>query len=188
MEQKYIALKETERLQNLPYESYGEYLLDDSNTPWLAEILTELCDYDPEDQEFITQPTTLKANFQIKRDINQRYKDYLLIHAEIEASYYTQCSRCLMPALEHIDFKFQIGFIHEKFENLEELFEQDTCILENDEYELYFYNKHNIPFKECVREQIMMNLIPYPLHHPDCKGLCPQCGQNLNIKDCTHSK
>ena len=68
MEQKYIALKETERLRNLPYENYGEYLLDDSNTPWLAEILTELCDYDPEDQEFITQPTTLMASFQIKRD------------------------------------------------------------------------------------------------------------------------
>ena len=39
---------------------------------------------------------------------------------------------------------------------------------------------------EEVREAMLLVLQERPLCRPDCKGLCPRCGQNLNEKDCGH--
>jgi uncharacterized protein len=35
-----------------------------------------------------------------------------------------------------------------------------------------------------IREDILLDLPAYPVCKPDCKGLCPQCGKNLNGGDC----
>jgi len=37
-----------------------------------------------------------------------------------------------------------------------------------------------------IREAVMLALPERALCRPDCKGLCPKCGQNLNEKDCGH--
>jgi len=36
-----------------------------------------------------------------------------------------------------------------------------------------------------LREQAWVVIPMKPLCDPDCKGLCPQCGANLNIESCT---
>jgi len=36
-----------------------------------------------------------------------------------------------------------------------------------------------------LREQAWVALPMKPLCRPDCKGLCPQCGANLNLESCT---
>jgi len=35
-----------------------------------------------------------------------------------------------------------------------------------------------------LREQIWVNLPMKPLCRPDCKGICPECGANLNLEPC----
>jgi DUF177 domain-containing protein len=35
-----------------------------------------------------------------------------------------------------------------------------------------------------VREQVLLALTDRPLCREDCRGLCPQCGANLNEKVC----
>lgn len=35
-----------------------------------------------------------------------------------------------------------------------------------------------------VRESILLSLPMKPLCNPDCKGLCPYCGKDLNIESC----
>jgi uncharacterized protein len=35
-----------------------------------------------------------------------------------------------------------------------------------------------------IREDILLRLPNFPLCSPDCKGLCPQCGANLNEGTC----
>ncbi len=37
---------------------------------------------------------------------------------------------------------------------------------------------------EDIREAIMLNLPHFPLCSEECKGLCPQCGKNLNNGSC----
>jgi uncharacterized protein len=44
----------------------------------------------------------------------------------------------------------------------------------------------HIDLAPLVREYALLEIPISPICRPDCKGLCPQCGQNLNEKDCGH--
>lgn len=37
-----------------------------------------------------------------------------------------------------------------------------------------------------IREYAILEIPISPLHDPNCKGLCPVCGENLNERDCGH--
>ena len=39
-----------------------------------------------------------------------------------------------------------------------------------------------------LREYALLEVPINPLHAPECKGLCIECGQDLNVKDCGHSQ
>jgi len=43
-----------------------------------------------------------------------------------------------------------------------------------------------IDLESLIREYALLEVPIKPLHDPDCKGLCPVCGQDLNIADCGH--
>jgi len=43
-----------------------------------------------------------------------------------------------------------------------------------------------IDLEPMARDAIVLSLPLNPLCTADCKGLCPQCGQNLNDADCGH--
>ena len=36
-----------------------------------------------------------------------------------------------------------------------------------------------------IREDVLLGIPDYPSCSPDCKGLCPRCGRNLNHGECT---
>jgi uncharacterized protein len=65
--------------------------------------------------------------------------------------------------------------------------------------ELYAFNKKSvsesglllpddmhIDLAPLLREYALLEIPISPLHSPECKGLCPVCGQDLNIRDCGH--
>jgi uncharacterized protein len=43
-----------------------------------------------------------------------------------------------------------------------------------------------IDLEPLIREYALLEIPINPICKPDCKGLCPVCGQDLNIKDCGH--
>ena len=47
-----------------------------------------------------------------------------------------------------------------------------------------------IDITEGIRETLILNLPPFPLCDDACKGLCPQCGKNMNqaVCDCLAQK
>jgi uncharacterized protein len=65
--------------------------------------------------------------------------------------------------------------------------------------ELYAFNKKSvsesglllpedahIDLAPLLREYALLEIPINPLHDPNCKGLCPVCGQDLNVRDCGH--
>ncbi|NJC97258.1 MAG: hypothetical protein C3F07_13240 [Anaerolineales bacterium] len=67
--------------------------------------------------------------------------------------------------------------------------------------ELYAFNKKSvsesglllpesaqIELAPLLREYALLEIPINPLHSPDCKGLCIECGQDLNVRDCGHSQ
>ncbi len=91
----------------------------------------------------------------------------------------TECSRCLRSVPWTIAIEFSVSFVTpENFTSAKErevsAADLDTDVLEDDSIEI----------KEIAREQILLNLPEQVLCIPDCKGLCPQCGADLNLLDC----
>lgn len=46
----------------------------------------------------------------------------------------------------------------------------------------------NIDFAPTLREYLMLEIPIKVLCRPDCKGLCVECGENLNERACEHQK
>ena len=78
------------------------------------------------------------------------------------------CDRCLMPVRVSVDFK-----LNEKFSS-------------NASYdeEIETFSGDSIDLTSTVFRNILASMPMKVVCSNDCKGLCPVCGQNLNIKDC----
>jgi uncharacterized protein len=50
--------------------------------------------------------------------------------------------------------------------------------------EVYGYTGEQIELTEMLREQIILAAPMQPLCRRDCRGLCPVCGQDLNVRAC----
>ena len=53
-----------------------------------------------------------------------------------------------------------------------------------DEVERYVIQDGCVDLGGLLREQVILSVPIQPLCAPDCKGLCAQCGENLNVKSC----
>ena len=56
--------------------------------------------------------------------------------------------------------------------------------VEDDDLETSYYGDDQIDLSELMREQFYLVLPMKPLCTEDCKGLCAQCGTNLNTGTC----
>jgi len=56
--------------------------------------------------------------------------------------------------------------------------------LNEEDLDLSFYEGDCIDLSPLVREQLLLALPTRPLCREACKGLCPQCGANLNLQTC----
>jgi len=93
------------------------------------------------------------------------------VRGEISATIEGRCYRCLSKTqLEvRLDYSFKFSEKPEKFEDEDEVF-----IIEEDTLDL------TTP----VINEIILNLPSKILCSPDCRGLCPYCGADLNLGDC----
>ena len=53
-----------------------------------------------------------------------------------------------------------------------------------DETEIGYYQKDSLLLEDVLREQVVLSLPVRTLCKPDCKGLCPRCGENRNSGAC----
>ena len=57
-----------------------------------------------------------------------------------------------------------------------------------DEMGLILPESAQIDLAPILREYALLEVPIKPLHDPECKGLCIECGQDLNLEDCGHSQ
>jgi uncharacterized protein len=93
------------------------------------------------------------------------------------------CSRCLKP----LDELVEIGF-EEEFQNvLDPRTGAPTPKDEIDSDAFLIDERHTLDLSEAVRQYREVSLLMKPLCRPDCKGLCPVCGADLNEAACGHN-
>jgi uncharacterized protein len=57
--------------------------------------------------------------------------------------------------------------------------------MDDEDLETSYYRDDQIDLSELLREQFYLALPMKPLCRDDCRGLCPECGINLNAGTCT---
>lgn len=89
-----------------------------------------------------------------------------------------ECDRCLEPAPYAIDTDFVLYY-----RPVEEGY-GDEKALDAGEAEMGFYEGDGLELNDVLREQVYLALPMQRLCKPDCKGICPECGQNRNQTEC----
>jgi Predicted metal-binding, possibly nucleic acid-binding protein len=112
----------------------------------------------------VNSPITVKASI-------TNTGDYLLAEGGIKAELTLECSRCTekfnYTAESHFEEKFSNS--HDKMEN-----DEDIIIFEGD----------SIDLTDVVIGNLLLSLPMKYICSENCKGLCPQCGKNINTGKC----
>jgi len=96
----------------------------------------------------------------------------LLVEGEFTGSIQLECVRCLSEYIQplHWEFTELYAFTRDNITESGLLVPEDA----------------HIDLQPLVRDFALLEIPIKPLCKLDCKGLCPECGQNLNEKDCGH--
>jgi len=94
----------------------------------------------------------------------------LYLELDANVSFETQCARCLDTVSENMSFDINEVFSKTASEN-----DDDVTVLESGNIDL-----------DDVVEKAFVGMLPISyLCSEDCKGLCPDCGCNLNRETCS---
>jgi uncharacterized protein len=90
------------------------------------------------------------------------------------------CARCLEPVAHDVARKFDLLYRPQGTDaRAEELSVTDA------EAEIGYYRGNGVQLEDVLREQVLLALPLKLLCREQCKGLCPQCGKNLNAESCS---
>ncbi len=93
-----------------------------------------------------------------------------------------QCARCLEPVSQEITREFEL-----LYRPLGTDAGRDELSVTDAEAEIGYYQGEGLLLEDVLREQVLLALPLKVTCREDCKGLCPQCGKNLNEQQCSCS-
>ena len=96
----------------------------------------------------------------------------LVVQGRFSAETVLECVRCLKEFTHPLDWEFTELYAFNR-----KSVSESGLLLPDDMH---------IDLAPLLREYALLEVPISPLHSPDCKGLCPVCGQDLNIRDCGH--
>ncbi|MDR3764455.1 MAG: DUF177 domain-containing protein [Acidobacteriota bacterium] len=89
------------------------------------------------------------------------------------------CARCLEPVTIPVSRSFDLLYRPLKGEKRAE-----EVSIHEAETEIGFYSGEGMELEDALREQVLLAVPIKVLCREDCKGLCPVCGVNRNLKSC----
>lgn len=101
-----------------------------------------------------------------------RTQQGLLLQGDFEGRVQLECVRCLIPFTQELKWTFSDLYAFDK-NNM-----SDSGLLVPEDAQ--------INLEPLLREYALLEFPINPICKPDCKGLCPVCGEDLNLADCGH--
>jgi uncharacterized protein len=103
-----------------------------------------------------------------------RTQQGLVVQGHFSGDTTLQCVRCLKDFSHHMEWEFtELYAFNEKSVS---------------ESGLILPESAQIDLAPLIREYALLEIPISPIHDPNCKGLCIECGQDLNITDCGHNQ
>ena len=103
-----------------------------------------------------------------------RTREGVLLQAQLQGEIEVQCTRCLSDMFSPVRTDFEELFVFESRsqDDSDEIFPEDGYI----------------DLAETFRDYLLLEVPINHLCRSDCKGICVECGQNLNEADCGHGQ
>jgi uncharacterized protein len=105
--------------------------------------------------------------------------EQMLLEGRLRGTFSLNCSRCLKP----FDSPFDID-VSARYVNAPEAEHQDRADSNIPEEVIIPFVGDEIDLISGIREDLILNVPLKPLCSEDCRGLCAQCGADLNEGDC----
>jgi uncharacterized protein len=136
-------------------------------------------EYAPDVKQVGPMPVKGQAELIVEhRGSHSHIKD-IRVRAEYDGNFEVLCARCVEPVPLPLAGEFDLIFRPESADA-----EAGERAITADETEIGYYSENGLLLEDVVREQVLLSLPSRTLCKPDCKGLCPRCGQNLNAGSC----
>ena len=139
---------------------------------YLEDSLTPDDSFLIEDDSYFNDEISFSINFK------KLEEDEIQARGKVRTRIFLRCVKCLEMYDYRINSDFDIIFFPSEFTGLE------GSGLKNEELEYIFYEGDEIDLKRVLLEQINLFITINPSCGPDCKGICPNCGINLNNEIC----
>ena len=99
--------------------------------------------------------------------------DNIFVSAHINTTILVECRRCIKPFDVDVTTTFDL------------LFSMGNESSEPDEEDERYYDGEILDISDDVRQALVLEIPTWSLCSETCKGLCPQCGTELNTAECS---
>lgn len=110
---------------------------------------------------------------------HQILKD-IRLKGELSTSLELACARCLEPIAQDIKREFELLYRPQGADA-----GKPETPVRGTEAEISYYQGEGLLLEDVLREQVLLAVPLKVICREDCKGLCPQCGKNLNLEQCS---
>jgi len=101
------------------------------------------------------------------------------LRGKFEGKFEIPCARCVEAVDVPLGAEFDLIFRPAEADS-----EAPERSITAPETEIGYYQGDSLLLEDVLREQVLLALPVRTLCKPDCKGLCPRCGQNRNSQPC----
>lgn len=115
-------------------------------------------------------------------DIHKDRDQYHLV-GHVRTELRLTCSRCVEPFTRPVEADFDLRYLPHASNTGEGEIE-----IEEDDLTAAYYRDDVIDLGQLMGEQLQLSLPMKPLCSEACRGLCPECGVNLNVESCNCSR
>ncbi len=102
------------------------------------------------------------------------------LRGSFKGKFEVPCARCVEPVEIPLGAEFDLIFRPAAADT-----EATERSITAPETEIGYYLKDSLLLEDVLREQVLLSLPVRTLCKPDCKGVCPRCGENRNSQACT---
>jgi len=143
----------------------------------IEDISDERLDLDIE-EKFGPEEGPLVSPVKAHLELTKSHSEVIVV-GNVSAELELECSRCLKKYRQVM--AVPVDVVYHPMEDIG----TDRHELKDDEMDMGFYQGEEFDLKELLREQIMLNIQMKPLCDENCKGICSQCGTDLNTGTCS---
>jgi uncharacterized protein len=155
------------RIDDIPHDGFR------LSTQWNAVELENIL-ADTEGLFRIASPLELEVQFNLPRP-------QVLMKGSCAVTLELACVRCLKEFVWPLEVRFSYIF----WPKSKESHVEDRELGAEDIEVVYYKEGEAVDLRPLVAEQIYLNAPQYPYCRESCKGLCGQCGANLNEQACS---